>query len=69
MPLLKELVSFSGLDTAKIGQTIQAYANGLNRNPVSDVDAEGDLNLDGAPGDKPLAEVERQDAEDMSGAG
>lgn len=36
MPLLKELVNFSGIDTAKIGQTIQDYAKGLNRNPVSD---------------------------------
>ena len=68
MPLLKELVSFSGLDTAKIGQTIQEYASGLNRNAVSDVGAERDLNLDEAPGDKPLTEVEGQDAEDMSGA-
>ena len=68
MPLLKELVNFSGLDTAKIGQTIQAYANGLNRNPVSDVDAEADLNLDEAPSDKPLTEVEGQDSEDMSDA-
>ena len=32
MPLLKELVNFSGLDTAKIGQTIQDYAKGLTRN-------------------------------------
>ncbi len=36
MPLLKELVNFSGIDTAKIGQTISDYAQGLNRNTVSD---------------------------------
>ena len=36
MPLLKELVNFSGIDTAKIGQTISDYAHGLNRNTVSD---------------------------------
>lgn len=42
MPLLKELVNFSGLDTAKIGQTIQDYAKGLNRNSVSDSDTDSD---------------------------
>ena len=36
MPLLKELVNFSGIDTARIGQTISDYAKGLNRNAVSD---------------------------------
>ena len=38
MPLLKELVNFSGIDTAKIGQTIQDYAKGLKQDtePVSD---------------------------------
>lgn len=35
MPLLKELVNFSGLDSAKIGQTIQDYAKGLNQNSVT----------------------------------
>ncbi len=40
MPLLKELVNFSGLDTAKIGQTIQDYAKGLNRNSTPDLDIE-----------------------------
>ncbi len=40
MPLLKELVNFSGLDTAKIGQTIQDYAKGLNQNAVTDSDSE-----------------------------
>ena len=40
MPLLKELVNFSGLDTAKIGQTIQDYAKGLNQNSVTDADSE-----------------------------
>ena len=40
MPLLKELVNFSGLDTAKIGQTIQDYAKGLNRNSVADSDTD-----------------------------
>ncbi len=40
MPLLKELVNFSGLDTAKIGQTIQDYAKGLNQNSVTDSDSE-----------------------------
>ncbi|MCY4401948.1 MAG: SPFH domain-containing protein [Candidatus Poribacteria bacterium] len=42
MPLLKELVNFSGLDTAKIGQTIQDYAKGLNRNSVSESDTDSD---------------------------
>ncbi len=40
MPLLKELVNFSGLDTAKIGQTIQDYAKGLSRNSVVDSDTD-----------------------------
>ena len=40
MPLLKELVNFSGIDTAKIGQTISDYAKGLNRNAVSDSESE-----------------------------
>ncbi len=40
MPLLKELVNFSGLDTAKIGQTIQDYAKGLSRNSVADSDTD-----------------------------
>lgn len=40
MPLLKELVNFSGFDTAKIGQTIQDYAQGLNRNSETDSDTE-----------------------------
>lgn len=42
MPLLKELVNFSGLDTAKIGQTISDYAKGLNRNAVSDSDSDNE---------------------------
>ncbi len=42
MPLLKELVNFSGLDTAKIGQTIQDYAKGLNRSAVSNTDSDSD---------------------------
>ena len=40
MPLLKELVNFSGIDTAKIGRTIQDYANGLKQNPEPDPDSE-----------------------------
>ncbi len=40
MPLLKELVNFSGLDTAKIGQTIQDYAKGLNQKSETDSDDE-----------------------------
>ena len=40
MPLLKELVNFSGFDTAKIGQTIQDYAQGLNRSSETDSDSE-----------------------------
>ena len=40
MPLLKELVNFSGIDTAKIGQTIQDYANGLKQNSETDSDSE-----------------------------
>ncbi len=42
MPLLKELVNFSGIDTAKIGQTIQDYAKGLNRSPVSDLESDSE---------------------------
>ncbi len=42
MPLLKELVNFSGIDTAKIGQTIQDYAKGLNRNTVSDSESDSE---------------------------
>ncbi len=40
MPLLKELVNFSGIDTAKIGQTIQNYTKGLNQNSETDSDSE-----------------------------
>ena len=40
MPLLKELVNFSGIDTAKIGQTIQNYTKGLNQNSETDSDTE-----------------------------
>lgn len=40
MPLLKELVNFSGIDTAKIGRTIQDYANGLKQNSEPDPDSE-----------------------------
>lgn len=40
MPLLKELVNFSGLDTAKIGQTIQDYARELKQNSNTDSDSE-----------------------------
>lgn len=40
MPLLKELVNFSGLDTAKIGQTIQDYTKGLKQNSETDSDPE-----------------------------
>ena len=46
MPLLKELVNFSGIDTAKIGQTISDYAKGLNRNAVSDSDSDADTDPD-----------------------
>lgn len=35
MPLLKELANFSDIDTTKIGQTIQDFAKGLQRNPAS----------------------------------
>lgn len=42
MPLLKELVNFSGIDTAKIGQTISDYAKGLNRNAVSDSESDAE---------------------------
>ena len=42
MPLLKELVNFSGFDTAKIGQTIQDYAKGLSRNSAADTDTDTD---------------------------
>ncbi len=42
MPLLKELVNFSGIDTAKIGQTISDYAKGLNRNTVSDSESDSE---------------------------
>ena len=45
MPLLKELVNFSGFDTAKIGQTIQDYAKGLNRNSVPDSDSDSESNV------------------------
>ena len=45
MPLLKELVNFSGFDTAKIGQTIQDYAKGLNRNSAPDSDSDSESNL------------------------
>ena len=40
MPLLKELVNFSGIDTAKIGQTIQNYTKGLNQNSETETDSE-----------------------------
>ena len=45
MPLLKELVNFSGFDTAKIGQTIQDYAKGLNRNSAPDSDSDSESNV------------------------
>ena len=35
MPLLKELVNFSDIDTTKIGQTIQDFAKGLKPNSES----------------------------------
>ncbi len=35
MPLLKELVNFSDIDTTKIGQTIQDFAQGLKPNSTS----------------------------------
>ena len=50
MPLLKELVNFSGIDTAKIGQTISDYAKGLNRNAVSDSES------DSVPESEPVSE-------------
>ncbi len=40
MPLLKELVNFSDIDTAKIGSTISDYAKGLTQNNVSDSNTE-----------------------------
>jgi len=46
MPLLKELVNFSGIDTAKIGQTISDYAKGLNRNAVSDSESDAEPESD-----------------------
>ena len=46
MPLLKELVNFSGIDTAKIGQTISDYARGLNRNTVSDSESDSESESD-----------------------
>lgn len=46
MPLLKELVNFSGIDTAKIGQTISNYAKGLNRNAVSDSESDAEPESD-----------------------
>ncbi|MCE2402288.1 hypothetical protein J4G08_15565 [Candidatus Poribacteria bacterium] len=49
MPLLKELVNFSGIDTAKIGQTIQDYAKGLNRTAVSESDSESDSETESDP--------------------
>jgi len=42
MPLLKELVNFSDIDTAKIGSTISDYAKGLTQNNVSDSNTEPD---------------------------
>ena len=45
MPLLKELVNFSGFDMAKIGQTIQDYAKGLNRNSAPDSDSDSESNV------------------------
>ncbi|MDE0089654.1 MAG: SPFH domain-containing protein [Candidatus Poribacteria bacterium] len=46
MPLLKELVNFSGIDTARIGQTISDYAKGLNRNAVSDSESDAEPESD-----------------------
>ncbi len=42
MPLLKELVNFSGLDTAKIGQTIRDYTTGLTGSHPIEADTEAD---------------------------
>ena len=58
MPLLKELVNFSDIDTTKIGQTIQDFAKGLKPNaestsesiPVSDEESVAD--------EEPVAEDE-----------
>ncbi|MDE0482041.1 MAG: SPFH domain-containing protein [Candidatus Poribacteria bacterium] len=49
MPLLKELVNFSGIDTAKIGQTISDYAKGLNRNAVSDSESDSSSEPESEP--------------------
>ena len=42
MPLLKELVNFSGIDTEKIGKTIQEYAKGLSQSNVSETTPDSD---------------------------
>ena len=44
MPLLKELVNFSDIDTAKIGKTISDYAKGLTQN--NDLNSDSDIDSD-----------------------
>ena len=41
LPLLKEIVDFSGLDTGKIAEVVRDYASGLN-NAKADADAATD---------------------------
>ena len=40
LPLLKEIVDFSGLDTGKIAEVVRDYASGLNAKPTSDTDTD-----------------------------
>ena len=46
LPLFKEIVGFSGLDTDKITRTVRDYASGLSVSPQTDSTESESTNVD-----------------------